>query len=154
MTGRIGIDTFGVFLHLGGSNIIPLTYVDNCAEAIVLAGLTKGVDGQVFNVVDDELPRSRAFLKMYKKNVKYFTSVYVPKPISYVLCYTWEKYSDWSRGQLPPVFNRKRWATDWKGNRYSNQKLKEMLGWKPRVPFSEAARRYFQYCRNEVRKHA
>ncbi len=38
--GRIGIDTFGPFLHLGGSNRIPLTYMDNCAEAIVLAGLT------------------------------------------------------------------------------------------------------------------
>jgi len=26
-----------------GSNRIPLSYVDNCAEAIVLAGLTKGM---------------------------------------------------------------------------------------------------------------
>ena len=33
----VGIGTFGVFLHLGGSNTIPFTYVDNCAEAIVLA---------------------------------------------------------------------------------------------------------------------
>ena len=36
-----GIDTFGVFLHLGGSNTIPFTYVDNCAEAIALAGLRR-----------------------------------------------------------------------------------------------------------------
>ena len=56
LTGRIGIDTFGVFLHLGGSNQIPFTYVDNCAEAIILAGLVQGVDGEVFNVVDDESP--------------------------------------------------------------------------------------------------
>jgi len=39
LTGRVGIGTFGVFLHLGGSNTIPFTYVDNCAEAILLAGL-------------------------------------------------------------------------------------------------------------------
>jgi len=27
ITGRVGIDTFGIFLHLGGSNRIPLTYI-------------------------------------------------------------------------------------------------------------------------------
>ena len=37
--GRVGIGTFGIFLHLGGSNKLPLTYVENCAEAIALAGL-------------------------------------------------------------------------------------------------------------------
>ena len=44
--GKVGIDTFGVFLHLGGSGKVPLTYVDNCAEAIVLSGITKGIDGR------------------------------------------------------------------------------------------------------------
>ena len=58
---------FGIFLHLGGSNPIPFTYVDNCADAIVLAGLTPGVDGEVFNVVDDNLPTSRQFLRLYKQ---------------------------------------------------------------------------------------
>src|SRR5207249_6886794 len=55
LTGRIGIDTFGFFIHVGGSNLLPLTFVDNCAEAIVLGGLVPGVDGEIFNVVDDEL---------------------------------------------------------------------------------------------------
>ncbi|HLQ75895.1 MAG TPA: NAD(P)-dependent oxidoreductase, partial [Terriglobia bacterium] len=62
ITGRVGIDTFGVYLHMGGGIQIPLTYVDNCADAIVLGGLVPGVDGEVFNVVDDDLPRSRKFL--------------------------------------------------------------------------------------------
>ena len=154
ISGRIGIDTFGVFLHLGGSNYIPLTYVDNCAEAIVLAGLIKNANGEIFNVVDDELPRSRDFLRMYKKNVKNFASIYVPKAISFLLCYFWEYYSNWSGGQLPPVFNRNRWATDWKGNRYSNQKIKKLLGWNQKIPFEVAAKRFFGYCKDEVYKHA
>lgn len=145
LTGRVGIGTFGIFLHLGGSNKIPLSYVDNCAEAIVLAGLKIGADGEVFNIVDDDLPTSRAFLRMYKKNVKHFGSIYVPHPISYFLSYMWEKYSEWSRGQLPPAFNRRRWSNYWKGNEYSNKKLKEMLGWTPRVSFAQAARNYFEY---------
>ena len=147
LTGRVGIDTFGVFLHLGGSNRIPLTYVDNCAEAIVLAGVKPGVGGEVFNVVDDDLPTSRQFLRLYKQHGKRFKSIYVPYWLFYIFCWLWEEYSQWSEGQLPRAFNRRRCAAYWKGNRYSNQKLKERLGWKPMVPFSEGSRRYFEYVR-------
>jgi nucleoside-diphosphate-sugar epimerase len=147
MTSRVGIDTFGIFMHLGGSNRIPLTYVENCAEAIMLAGTKKGVDGETFNIVDDDLPTSRDFLKMYKKNVKHFKSIYIPYRAFYVFCYLWERYSKWSKGQLAPVFNRRRCAAYWKGNQYSNKKLKDLLGWQPRISFDEAAKEYFEYCR-------
>ncbi len=142
---RVGIDTFGVFLHLGGANTIPLTYVDNCADAIALAGITKGVDGEVFNIVDDELPTSRQFLKSYKENVRSFRSIFIPYRLFYFLCFCWERYSSWSGGQLPPAFNRRKCATYWKGDRYSNEKAKTMLGWEPHVPFAEALNRYFEY---------
>lgn len=148
ITGRVGIDTFGIFLHLGGSNIIPLSYVDNCADAMVLAGVKEGVDGEIFNIVDDNLPTSRKFLKMYKRNVKRFKSIYVPYRVNYFLCYMWEKCSKWSEGQLPSVFNRNRWSADWKGNKYSNGKLKRLLGWKPKISFAEASERYFKYQRD------
>jgi nucleoside-diphosphate-sugar epimerase len=143
--GRVGIGTFGMFLHLGGGNRIPLTYVDNCADAIVLAGIKKNVDGEVFNIVDDELPTSRSFLEMYKKNVGYFKSLYVPYRIFYLFCYLWEVYSKWSEGQLDPVFNRKMCSAYWKGNQYSNEKLKKLLDWKPKVGFDKGAKRYFEY---------
>jgi nucleoside-diphosphate-sugar epimerase len=138
LSGRVGVDTFGFFIHLGGSNLLPLTFVDNCAEAIVLAGLKPGVEGEVFNVVDDELLTSREFLTAWKRRVKPPFSVTVPYFVSYTMCLLWEKYSNWSKGQLPPAFNRRRCAAEWKGNRYSNQKLKERLDWKPRVPMKQA----------------
>jgi nucleoside-diphosphate-sugar epimerase len=147
ITGRVGIGTFGLFLHLGGANTIPLTYVDNCADAIILAGLTPGADGEVFNVVDDNLPTSRRFLRLYKKNVRGFRSVYVPHAVSYALCYLWEKYSAWSSEQLPPAFNRRRWHSYWKRTSYSNQKIKKSLGWKPRIPTEEGLRLFFESCR-------
>jgi nucleoside-diphosphate-sugar epimerase len=148
IVGRVGIDTFGFFLHMGGSNTIPFTYIDNCADAIVRAGIVKGVDGEVFNIVDDDLPSSRLFLRQYKKNVRSFKSVYVPHAASHTLCFLWEKYSEWSHGQLPPAFNRKRWHADWKKTCYSNEKLKAKLGWKQPVPTAEAMARYFAACRN------
>jgi len=151
ITGRVGISAFGPFLHLGGSNTIPFTYVENCAEAIVLAGLVKGVDGEVFNVVDDDLPSSRQFLRLYKKSARNFKSIYVPHAVSYALCYLWEKYSKWSYGQLPPVFNRGRWHTEWKKTGYSNEKLKTKLGWKPRISTAEGLRRYIEACTRDGR---
>lgn len=153
ITGRVGIDTFGIFMHLGGSNKIPLTYVDNCAEAIVLAGLVRGIDGEVFNIVDDDLPSSRRFLNLYKKNAKRFKSIYVPHALSYLLCFLWEKYSAFSEGQLPPIFSRSEWHAYWKKTRYSNEKLKNSLGWKMKVSTEEGLKRYFESCR-ERGEHA
>lgn len=147
ITGRVGIDTFGKFLHLGGSNPIPLTYVDNCAEAIVLAGLRPAVDGEVFNVVDNDLPTSRQFLRQYKRQVTSFRSIYLPHLLSYLLCWLWEGFSSWSHRELPPVFNRRRWHAFWKKTRYSNARLRERLGWTPRISTAEGLRRYFAACR-------
>lgn len=147
--GRVGIGTFGIFLHLGGSNKVALTYVDNCAEAIVLAGIIRGIDGEVFNVVDDDLPTSRMFLKLYKRNVKQFKSIYLPHILSYTLCFLWEKYSAISDEQLPPLFSRGGWHAYWKDTRYSNNKLRQLLGWQMKIPTDEGLKRYFEYCRTE-----
>jgi len=137
LSGRVGINTFGFFIHLGGSNTLPLTYVDNCAEAIVLAGLEPGVDGETFNVVDDNAPTSREFLREYKKRTGVF-SISLPYPLTQFFCACWEKYAKTTHNQLPPVFNRRRCSAEWKGNCYSNQKLKSKLGWKPRVNMKDA----------------
>jgi len=141
LTGRIGIDTFGFFIHVGGSNILPLTFVDNCAEAIVMAGVADGVDGEIFNVVDDDLLTSAQFLRAFKR-VRPIFSVRVPYAIAYGLCWAWEEYSRRSQGQLPPAFNRRRCAAEWKGNRFSNRKLREKVGWAPRVRMDEAMSRF------------
>ena len=137
LSGRIGIKTFGPFIQVNGSNRLPMTFVKNCAEAIVLAGLRPGIDGEVFNIVDDELLTARQFLQACKRT-KRFRSIRVPYWLAYGACFAWEKYSKWSNGQLPPVFNPRRCAAEWKSQRYSNQKLKERVGWNPRVPMEEA----------------
>ncbi|HEY4301505.1 MAG TPA: NAD(P)-dependent oxidoreductase [Candidatus Didemnitutus sp.] len=138
LSGRVGIDTFGIFIQVGGSNILPLTYVDNCAEAIFLAGVTPGIDGEVFNIVDDEVVTARAFLRSYQRQVRSFRSVRVPYFAAYLLSAFWEKYSRWSRGQLPPSFNRRRCRAEWKKTRFSNQRLRSRLGWRPRVSVHDA----------------
>ncbi len=147
--GRVGIDTFGVFLHLGLGNVMPFTYVENCADAIVLAGLTPGIDREELNIVDDDLPRSRAFLRRYKRDVQRFRTIPVPYPLFYLFNAAWEKYSRWSGGQLPPVFNRLTCAAYYRSQRYSNRKAKALLGWQPRVSMTEALDRFFTYARSQ-----
>ena len=141
LTGRIGVDTFGFFVHVGGSNQLPLTFVDNCAEAIVLAGLVPGINAEIFNVVDDDLLTSAEFLRACK-TVKPLFSVRLPYAFAYGLSWMWEDYSRRSNGQLPPAFNRRRCAAEWKGNSFSNRKLREKLGWQPRVRMNDAMQQF------------
>jgi nucleoside-diphosphate-sugar epimerase len=135
---------------MGGSNRIPLTYVDNCADAIALSAIRPIEGSEAFNVVDDDLPSSRQFLRRYKKQVKRFRSLYLPKAASYAFCYVWERYSDWSHGQLPNAFNRNRWNSLWRKTEYSNAKLKQRLGWNPVVSTEEGLSRYFAACREKM----
>ncbi|MCR4432390.1 MAG: NAD(P)-dependent oxidoreductase [Tepidanaerobacteraceae bacterium] len=149
--GRVGIDSFGPFLHLGGSNPLPLSYVVNCAEAIVLAGLVRGIEGEIFNIVDDNLPTCRAFLRQYKTIVFPIKTVFVPKVLSFLFCTGWELFAKWSRGQVPPTFTRREWHAYWKKTRYSNKKIKEILGWEPRIKTEDALVEYFEHCRQTIR---
>ena len=142
---RIGLDTFGIYMHLGGGNQIAFTYIDNCAEAIVLAGMVKGIDGEILNIVDDDLPTSRQFLRAFKRQVSHFRSVRVPYAAFYACSWIWEKYSAWSKGQLPPAFNRRLCSVYYRGNRYSNEKAKRLLGWQPKIATIEGIRRHCEY---------
>lgn len=149
MIGRkIRIGKFEIFLHLGGHNTLPLTYLDNCADAIVFSGIKSEINGEIFNVVDDDLPTSSEFLKLYKQNIKQFKSIYIPYRIFYFISYIYEKYLILKKNQLPPALNRKKCSASWKGNIYSNKKIKDLVGWMPRVKMDEALKRYFEYGKN------
>lgn len=145
---RVGVDALGWFFHLGGGNRLPLTYKDNCAEAIMLTGIQPGIDGEVFNIVDDDLPTSREFLKSYKKRVNSFKSIYIPRPMLYLGCFIWEKYCHWSDEQLPPIYTRKSYRAYWKKTACSNKKLKDLTGWKPRVTITDGMSQFFNSCLN------
>jgi nucleoside-diphosphate-sugar epimerase len=150
-SNRVGLSMFGTFLHLGGSNLLPLTYVDNCAEAIVVAALTPGAAGEIYNVVDDDLVTSRQYLSLYKKEVKPMRSVPVP-----YFALMWgsrlvESYSKRSKGQLPAIFTPYKTRAMWGGNRFSNAKLKG-IGWQPLISTREGLARAFAAFRVEPAK--
>ncbi|HMF63872.1 MAG TPA: NAD(P)-dependent oxidoreductase [Edaphobacter sp.] len=150
-SNRVGLSLFGRFLHLGGNNLLPLTFVDNCAEAIVVAALAPGANGQVYNVVDDDLVTSRQYLALYKSRVKPLRSIPVPYPVLMWGSRMVERYSKRSKGQLPAIFTPYKTRAMWGGNQFSNAKLKS-IGWKPVVPTREGLERAFTAFRTEPEK--
>jgi nucleoside-diphosphate-sugar epimerase len=148
-SGRVGLNLFGLFLHLGGRNKLPLTYVDNCAEAIAVVGEKSGTAGQAYNVVDDDLIDCSTYLRRYKKNVKALPSISLPYPLTVALSHAVARYHKTSQGQLPAVFTPYKTATSWKGNNFTNAKLKA-LGWQPLVSTDEGLRRTFDYLKAQA----
>ncbi|RZU40904.1 NAD-dependent epimerase/dehydratase family protein [Edaphobacter modestus] len=147
---RVGLNLFGRFLHLGGNNVLPLTYVDNCAEAIAVAALS-GSDGEVYNVVDDDLVTSKQYLAAYKKHVRKVRSVPVP-----YFALMWgskmvERYSERSKGQLPAIFTPYKTRAMWAGNQFSNAKLKS-IGWRPLISTREGMEQAFAAFRTQPEK--
>jgi len=138
LVSRIGVSLFGLFLHLGGGNRIPLTYVDNCADAVIQAGLVPGIEGEVFCIVDDDLPTSRQLLRRYRHVVAPVRFVPVPFVLLRQLARLNVWYSRRTNGHLPAVFTPYKVDGMWKGQRYSNAKAKHLLQWTPRIPMEEA----------------
>ncbi len=149
LSARVGIRFPGIFLYLGFRNLLPLTYVDNCAEAIVAAGNHEDAVGRAFNVVDDDLLTCREYLRMYECEVERLRKVPLPYGGLLALSRAIEWYHGYSKGQLPAVFTPYKVATMWKGNRFSNERLKS-LGWQPIVPTPEGLRRTFAYLRSNL----
>jgi nucleoside-diphosphate-sugar epimerase len=145
-SNRVGIQVGPVFVHMGGSNLLPLSYVVNCAEAIVVAATHADAAGQVYNVHDDEMPTASEYLRAYKKHVKRVRSVRLPYFATRFLARSLEGYHRRSQGQLPAIITRYKAAAAWGGNTFSNAKL-HGLGWRPLVSTHDGMMRTFEYLR-------
>jgi nucleoside-diphosphate-sugar epimerase len=147
ISARVGLDLMGFFLYLGGDNLLPLTYVDNCAEAIAVAGQSAAAEGQTYNVVDDDLPTCRRYLARYRAEVKPLRVIPIPYPVMRAISAGVLRYHAFSKGQLPAIFTPYKTATSWGGNRFDNAKLKG-LGWRPLVSTEEGIARTFAFFRD------
>ncbi|WP_136807951.1 NAD-dependent epimerase/dehydratase family protein [Desulfosediminicola flagellatus] len=143
LSSRIGLSLFGLFLHLGGRNQIPLTYKTNCADLIIKAGLVAGVEGEVFCAVDDDLPKSNYLLARYKKEISSVRSVRIPYLVLRQLAKLNVWYSNLTKGHLPTVFTPYKVDAMWKGHSFSNRKAKELLQWSPIVTMQDALQRCY-----------
>lgn len=146
-SSRVGIKAMGLFFNLGGPAALPLTYVENCADAIAIAAL-HAPTGSAYNVVDDDLPTCSEYLRAYRSEVAPLRSLRVPYWAFLLGSRMLERYHRYSKGQLPAVFTPYVVKSMYQPLRYDNAALKQ-LGWTPRIATSEGLMRSFHYwCEN------
>lgn len=141
ITSRLGLRIGRRLVLMGGCQQLPYTFVQNCAEAIVLAGTVPGIAGEAFNIIDDDPPTANALLRMYRRKVGKLRSIRIPHSMILPVSRFCEWYHRYSNGQLPAVLTPYKSAAMWKRLKYSNSKAKRLLGWKPQVPFQTGLER-------------
>lgn len=134
-----------LWVRTGAWAKVPLTYVENCAEALVMAAESSAAQGETFNIVDDELPSQRRWARMVFSRLSPRRSVI---PVSYSLlrliaASAWQvnKRLLGGRAKIPGLFVPARLQARAKPLRYSNRKIKQVLGWKPRYSLAEGLER-------------
>jgi nucleoside-diphosphate-sugar epimerase len=140
LSARVGLKVGSLMVRMGGSQRLPYTFVDNCAEAVMLAGTEEGVEGESFNIVDDELPTGRELIRERRRHGGRLPTIGVPlwAVLSLARCYT--AYAKHSEGQLPSILTPYRAAAQWNSLRYSNTKARSRLNWTCRTSLSDGLR--------------
>lgn len=145
-SSRVGLKVGPLFFSLGGRCLLPLTYVDNCADAIVMAAL-KADSGTDFSVVDDDLPTCNEYLAQYQQQVGKLRTVTVPHWAFGLGIRFMTAYNRRSQGQLPAVFTSLIFKSMYRRLRYSNAALKK-IGWQQQVSTKAGMERTFTALRN------
>ena len=143
LSPRLGMQLPGlpVFLKIGGRARVPLTHVENCAEAIVLAALKEGLGTEAFNIVDDESPTQKAYLKRYQALFGPIRNMLpLPYPLFLLACFCFERLHLISKGNFPGIFTPYKAKSMYRRFSYSNRKAKDLLGWQPVVSLEEGLR--------------
>jgi len=150
--GNIGYSLFGgrILLILGKHNRpLPLTYVDNTVDAIILAATTEESIGHAYNVVDGELNQNAYLNKLISSTNANSISIRIPFLFAYscgllveLLRYTRIISWDFLTSSRTGLVSQYR-----KTVHFDTSKAGKEIGWKPRVTLEEGLRETFWFYR-------
>jgi 2-alkyl-3-oxoalkanoate reductase len=146
-TARLGIQlSKHWWLRTGTWAPLPLTYVENCAEAVVIAAQADLQQTEVIlNVVDDETPSQRAYANAIRGTASSKLRV-IPIPwtvmraLARVASLT-AKVALGANARVPGIFIPARLHARCKPLRYTNARIRSTLNWTPRYSWREAVER-------------
>jgi nucleoside-diphosphate-sugar epimerase len=135
----------GLGLAFAPRGRLKLTYVENCAEAIMLAAERVEAIGCTINVVDDDLPSQRAFAKaLARHGVPVPRSVPVPwvvaRALATALAVANRRFAG-GRAKFPGIVVPAKLDAQYRPLRYTNDTARRVLGWRPRYGLDEALAR-------------
>jgi 2-alkyl-3-oxoalkanoate reductase len=133
LTPEVARRVGNVFVVLGdGTRELPLVYVEDVIDAIVLATETSKFDGRVFHIVDrTQITQNQVVRDYLSKNAKEAKVIHVPVAIVYSLALGFEVLSKVLKRPVPLSIYRVKSALarlQFDGSRAENE-----LGWQPRV---------------------
>lgn len=131
-----------LWLRIGARAQMPLTYVENCAEAIVAATQCSEAIGQTLNIVDDDLPTQNAYAsKLMERMTSPPRTIQINWTVMRLLAHTaWLCNKLLLKGQarLPGIFVPAKLHARFKPLRYSNIRAKQTLKWSPKYSLNTA----------------
>jgi nucleoside-diphosphate-sugar epimerase len=143
-----------IWLRLGAWARVPVTYVENCAQAVVLATETDEAYGQTLNILDDDPPSQHALAMAIQNRTS-------PRPILVPICWTLLRVTaraSWifnrvflgGRAKVPGILVPARLHARFKPLRYSNAKIHRILNWQPRFTLAQALDRSCMDSKSEI----
>lgn len=134
-----------LWIRIGGNSVLPLTYVENCAQAIVNACMHQEAIGKTLNIVDSDLPTQKVYAdKILKLLSPQPSTVGINWALMRLLSRSaWlsNKMLFFGKIKLPGILIPARLEARFKPFRYSNEKAQKILDWQPLYTLDEALKR-------------
>jgi predicted dehydrogenase/nucleoside-diphosphate-sugar epimerase len=133
---------FGRWIVVGnGSLPLPLVYVDDVVDALLLASSQTGIEGLLVNLVDPAEVSQRQFVAMAQASRPNVKAMYVPKPVLMTAAVGIEALGRALKRSVP--LSRYRIQSIRPLAHFDQTVARDRLGWTPRVGVAEGLRRTF-----------
>jgi len=133
------------FVNIGnGTSVLPLVYIDNVVEAIMLALANDKSTGQIYNVVDPERITKKEYTELLLKRLyPNATFCYFPYSLLYVFVFLQETLTRLLGRK--PFLTRYRLISSQRNIIYDSTKIKKELNWNPPISLQEALDQILTY---------
>ncbi len=154
--GKIFFPTIGysvksrIFLILGsGTHLLPLTYVENVADAIYLAGTLPEAVGQTYNIVDSDKITQREYVTELIRHLGLRAlTLRVPFSFLHFMTTLLEYGCRLTNGKYSPPLTHYRLVSNTRHLYYDTTRATTQLQWRPIIPLSEGLRRTFDWYKS------
>jgi nucleoside-diphosphate-sugar epimerase len=143
----LGFSIGPLFFRVIGGKRLPVTYVENAAEAIIAAVASQTTGGKTLNLIDSTGESTR---KYTRQMLRWQGKRCLIVPLPYWLGYWNAKVARLvsrvlfrGKGKLPGILIPCRFAARFKPLRFPNDRIQTVLQWKPKISMDEAIKRTF-----------
>jgi nucleoside-diphosphate-sugar epimerase len=139
------------FVLIGrGDNLLPLTYIDNTVDALLLAAQHEQAIGQIYNVTDGVTITQKEYLEQFKQATQStFPVIPVPMPLLLLPLALVEQLKALGVSKLPSA-SRYGLTSKYKSLYFDSTKAKQELGWRPQVSLADGLHRTFDWHNNQA----